>query len=74
MKGVEVFYGLVEDVQAYKGVLVCPAGFTPSARKTARKRGVDLFRPVDTGDHKWRVQASVPVICDVRTCMMFVRR
>src|ERR1700722_6292994 len=28
VKGVEEFYGLLDDVGAQKGVLVCPKGFT----------------------------------------------
>ncbi|MDW3683335.1 restriction endonuclease [Cupriavidus sp. CV2] len=70
VKGIEEFHGLVRDVRAHKGVLVCPSGFTQTAKKLAKRLEMDLLRPVDTGNHKWRVSASVPAICDVRTCQM----
>lgn len=64
VKGVEEFVGMVQDVGAHKGVLVCPAGFTTTAKKLAKKRQIELYRPVDTGDHKWRVKATLPAICE----------
>ena len=70
VKGIEEFYGEVQDVRAHKGVLVCPSGFTASARKRAKKLDIDLYRPIDTGDHKWKAKVSMPAICDVRTCAM----
>lgn len=73
VKGIEEFYGEVQDVRAHKGVLVCPSGFTASARKRAKKLDIDLYRPVDTGDHKWKAKVSMPAICDVRTCAMAFR-
>ncbi|CAB3665630.1 restriction endonuclease [Paraburkholderia rhynchosiae] len=69
-KGVEEFYGLVSDVGAHKGVLVCPAGFSVSAKKTAKHRQIELYRPIDTDDHKWRVKAAIPVVCDFRSAAM----
>ena len=65
-KGVEEFKGLVDDVGAHKGVLVSAKGFTPAAHKTAERHQIDLYRPVDTGNHKWRVKASIPVLCEHR--------
>lgn len=70
VKGVEEFHGLVQDVRAHKGALVCPAGFTKSALKRARKLQIDLYRPVDTGAHKWQATVSVPVLCDFRDSYM----
>lgn len=35
-KCVEEFYGLMRDVRANKGVLVCPAGLIATAKKTAK--------------------------------------
>jgi restriction endonuclease Mrr len=32
VKSVEEFYGLLSDVGAHKGVLVCPQGFTTTAK------------------------------------------
>ncbi|HYD62633.1 MAG TPA: restriction endonuclease [Noviherbaspirillum sp.] len=65
-KCVEEFHGLVKDVGASKGVLVCPAGFTATAKKTAKHYMIELYRPVDTGDHKWKVRANLPALCDFR--------
>lgn len=69
-KCVEEFFGLVDDIGAHKGVLVCPAGFSTTAKKTAKHRQIDLYRPVDTGDHKWKVRATIPVLFDFRGASM----
>lgn len=70
IKGVEEFHGLIQDVRAHKGALVCPAGFTKAALKRAKKLQIDLYRPVDTGSHKWQAKVSVPVLCDFRNSYM----
>ena len=70
VKGVEEFYGLVQDVGAHKGALVCPNGFTKSAKKRAKKLQVDLYSPVDTDPHKWTATVTAPVLCDFRTTYM----
>lgn len=66
VKGVEEFHGLVQDVGAHKGALVCPAGFTKSAKKRAKKLEIDLYSPADTDPHKWQVRLALPVLCDFR--------
>jgi hypothetical protein len=66
-KGVGEFSELVRDIQANKGVLVCPAGFSKPALKTAKSYQIELYRPVDTGNHKWKVRASIPALCDFRS-------
>jgi hypothetical protein len=55
VKGVEEFSGLVKDVGAQKGVLVCPTGFTAAAKTRASNLQIELYSPVDTDPHKWRV-------------------
>lgn len=70
VKGVEEFHGLVQDVRAHKGALVCPAGFTKSALKRAKKLQIDLYRPVSTGKHKWQATVTAPVLCDFRSSLM----
>lgn len=70
VKGVEEFHGLVHDVRAHKGGLVCPAGFTKSALKRAKKLQIDLYRPVSTGKHKWQAKVTAPVLCDFRSSYM----
>jgi hypothetical protein len=64
--GVEAFHGLVDDVGANRGALVCPAGFSKSAKARALGYQIDLYSPVDTDPHKWQVKASVPAVCDFR--------
>jgi hypothetical protein len=70
VKGVEEFYGLLTDVGAQKGVLVCPKGFTETAKTRAEGFQIDLYSPVDTNLHKWRVRATMPALCDFRKVMM----
>ncbi len=72
VKGVEEFHGLIDDVGANKGVLVCPAGFTKGAKNRASEYLIDLYRPIDTGSHKWRVAVAVPAICDFRTAKISI--
>lgn len=66
VKAVEEFYGPVDDVGAQKGVLVCPAGFTKTAKTRADGYQMDLFSPVDTDPHKWQINPKIPTICDFR--------
>ena len=66
VKGVEEFYGLLDDVGAQKGVLVCPAGFTANAKIRAKGYQIDLFSPVDTDNHKWQASPTIPALCDFR--------
>ena len=73
IKGVEEFHGLMLDVNAHKGALVCPAGFTKAALKCAQKLQIDLYRPVSTGDHKWKAEVTAPIICDFRDTFMSFR-
>lgn len=67
VKGVEEFYGLLSDVGAQKGVLVCPKGFTSTAKTRAEELQLDLYSPVDTDPHKWQVSVTIPALCDFRT-------
>ena len=67
LKGVEEFSGLVGDVGAQKGVLVSPRGFTKSAKRRATDLLIALYSPVDTGDHKWKVDPSLRTVCEFRT-------
>jgi hypothetical protein len=66
VKDVEEFLGLVEDVGANKGALVCPTGFSEAAKTRAKDGGVDLFSLVDAEDEDWRTYVAIPVVCDFR--------
>ena len=67
VKAVEEFYGLLDDVGAQKGVLVCPSGFSKTAKIRAEGFQIDLYSPVDTDPHKWQVKPEIPAICDFRS-------
>jgi hypothetical protein len=73
VKGVEEFHGLLEDVGAHKGALVCPKGFTPAAKERARGWQIDLYSPIDTDPHKWQAKVTAPVLCDFREAMLSLR-
>ncbi|MHB8172431.1 MAG: restriction endonuclease [Thermincolia bacterium] len=66
VKDVEMFAGLVDDVQANKGALISYKGFTEAARKIADHKGIDLYKLVDAESKDWPVYLSAPVICDLR--------
>jgi hypothetical protein len=70
VKGVEEFYGLLDDVGAQKGVLVCPKGFTRTAKTRAEGYQIDLYSPFDTEAHNWTVKATIPATCDFRNVQM----
>ena len=67
VKGVEEFHGLIDDVGANKGALVCPKGFTEAAKQRAAGWQIDLYSPIDTDAHKWQVRVTAPVVCDYRS-------
>jgi hypothetical protein len=62
IKDVEAFLGLLSDVGANKGAMVAANGFTTAAKERAAAAGLDLFRLVDTANHKWRTYASIPAV------------
>ena len=66
----EEFYGLLTDVGAQKGVLVCPKGFSDTAKTRAEGWQIELYSPVDTDAHKWQVRVTIPALCDFRTAAM----
>jgi hypothetical protein len=70
VKGVEEFYGLIDDVGAHKGALVCPQGFTSAAKERAAGLQIDLYSPIDTDPHKWQVRVAIPATCDFRRAKM----
>lgn len=64
VKGVEEFFGLVQDVRAHTGAMVCPSGFSPAAKKRAKKLNISLFSPIDiSGGHHWSKPVSLPTMC-----------
>lgn len=67
VRAVGEFHDLVTDVGANRGVLVCPKGFTSGALKRAKQLQIDLYSPVDTDPHKWKVTATAPCVVDYRS-------
>ncbi len=71
VKGVEEFHGLVRDVGAHQGSMVCPNGFSVSAKKRAKRLNIALYSVVDTAKHKWQTRAvRIPAVCDFRSAAM----
>jgi hypothetical protein len=70
VKGVEEFWGLVDDVGAHKGALVCPKGFTQGAKERALGYQIDLYSPIDSDPHEWQVKATLPALCDFREALV----
>ncbi|RVU36189.1 restriction endonuclease [Hwanghaeella grinnelliae] len=70
VKGVEEFNGLVQDVGAHKGVLVCPVGFSEAAKTRAEGLQISLYSPVDTDEHKWTASVMMQTVCDFRGAAM----
>ena len=68
VKGVEEFQGMISDVGAHQGSMVCPAGFSISAKKRAKRLNIALYSVVDTSKHKWRTDSvRIPTVCDFRS-------
>jgi hypothetical protein len=67
---VDAFAGLVQDIGANKAAMVSPKGFTDTAKKRAVDLCMDLFSPVDTDSHKWRVSPRIPIACDFREALI----
>lgn len=72
VKGVETFHGLVADVGAQRGVLVCPSGFTKAAKERAAGLQIDIYSPVDTDPHKWQARATAPCVVDYRSAAIAI--
>ncbi len=70
VKSVEEFSGLLDDVGAQKGVLVCPSGFSETAKTRAEGLQIALYSPFDTDLHKWTINPAIPAICDFRDAAM----
>ena len=62
VKAVEEFMGLVEDVEANKGILVASNGFSAASRRRARAAGIDLFSSVDVESTDWPTYLSFPCV------------
>ena len=59
VKRVEEFYGMVRDVGAHQGSMVCPAGFSTSAKKRAKRLNIALYSLVGQQSTNGRPAACV---------------
>lgn len=71
VKGVEEAIGLIQDIGANKGVIVSASGFTAAAKKRGENAGLKLYRLIDCGEHDWKTDVSIPVLCDCRKIKSF---
>ena len=71
VKDVEEFMGLAQDVGAHKAAMVSAKGFSATAKKRAEDAGIELYRVLDSGDHPWRVDVSIPAVCEFTGIKVF---
>jgi hypothetical protein len=62
IKVIGEFDSVIRDVRASKGILICNAGFTNSAKEYAKKRKIDLYTAHDASVKEWQTEIQVPVI------------
>lgn len=59
---IDEFYGLLQDVMASKGILICKAGFGTSIKNYARKYNIDLCTVYDLESRDWGKDLLLPYI------------
>ena len=62
VKDIEEFIGMVQDVGAHRAALVSAKGFSETAKTRAKLAQLDLYTVVDTGNHPWHTDVSVPAL------------
>lgn len=65
VKDVEEFMGLAQDVGAHKAAMVSAQGYSAAAKMRAQDAGIELYRVLDSGHHPWRVESSLPAVCEM---------
>ena len=58
---IDALTGLMRDVEANYGALVCSSGFSPTIYQYARKVGVSLFNVHDAESIDWSLELSIPI-------------
>jgi Restriction endonuclease len=56
------FAGVVEDVRATRGILVCRSGFTEGAKTYARNKGISLYNLYDAQSRDWNLDLTIPLL------------
>jgi hypothetical protein len=59
---VEAFVSMAQDVQAHRAAMVAAHGYSEAARERAKAAQIELYTVVDTGDHPWHRDVSVPAL------------
>ncbi len=59
---VDQFSGVIQDVRASKGILICNSGFTKTAKEYAQKLKIDLCTAHDASNKNWQTEIQIPVI------------
>jgi hypothetical protein len=70
----EAFMGLARDVRSQKAGMVSAKGFSKATKTVASKSAIDLYTVVDTDDHEWKKNLSLPAVCDVTELLAYQLR
>ena len=62
IKVLRQFAGVMEDVGASKGFLLCTSGFAETNHRYASCKGIELFTIEDINSDKWKAQVEIPII------------
>jgi len=71
VKDIEATIGLIKDVGANIGVIVAAKGFTKAALAVGADAQLKLYKLIDTGNHNWRSDISIPAVCFVKNLRQF---
>jgi hypothetical protein len=56
------FDSVIRDVQASKGIIICNAGFTKTAKEYAANRAIGVYSAHDASVKDWQTEIKIPVI------------
>jgi hypothetical protein len=56
------FAGVLADVKATNGILICNRGFSKAAQAVASRRGFNLCQLHDVSSRKWRLDVLIPIV------------
>jgi len=62
IKIVGEFDSVIRDLRASKGILICSAGFTRTAKEYAKRLKIDLYTAHDASKVNWQTEIQIPVI------------
>lgn len=65
IKYVDDLYGVMQDVKAHKGILIGRKGFSKTAYRSARRRGIDLCLLHDADNRNWQLDLQIPIIVEL---------